>query len=412
MQQLTDKQKKERKFLLALPILTLPFLCLAFWAMGGGSGEPSIGEQQQGLNMTLPEAQVESPALTKLESYEQAEVKASKVREQRRMDPFAESAIEEEDASPRFIVPIGQESRLQETENEVQEKMFTLEKLLNQPDVQQKPAVQVIGSVETEEPGKLSDSADPDLQRLEALMASVTGPGLEDPEMERIDAMLDKLLDVQHPQRVHERMSQTNDQERKPVFAVSLDQDDPQADSPKESVYSGRERNGFYSLESETPLSFARVRPAIAAQVTKDQEVVTGASIEMELTQSMFIDGVEFSAGTPITGVCTLDGERLTIAVRSIRSGNLIVPVDLEVVDLDALPGIKIPNAITRDAVKQGAGEGIQSMNRIGMSSSWEAQASMAGMETVKGILSKKAKLVKVMVKAGHPLLLSDQSVN
>ena len=377
MQQLTDKQNKERKFLLALPLLTLPFLCLAFWAMGGGTVEPSVGEQHKGLNMTLPEAQVESPALTKLESYEQAEVKASKVREQRRMDPFAESAIEEDDASPRFLVPIGQETTLQDTENEVQEKLLVLEELFRQTDVPQEPAVQEIASVEAEVPVPRSASVDPDLQRLEALMASVKAPEMADPEMERIDAMLDKLLDVQHPQRVHERLLEINDQEGKPVFAVSLGQDGPQVDTPKESAYAGRERNGFYSLESETPLSFARVRPAIAAQVTKDQEVVTGASIEMELTQSMFIDGVEFSAGTPITGVCTLDGERLTIAVQSIRSGNLIVPVDLEVVDLDALPGIKIPNAITRDAVILLGGAGLHGRN--GNSKRYPVQKSKAG---------------------------------
>lgn len=412
MQQLTEKQKKERKFLLALPILTLPFLCLAFWAMGGGTGEPGIDEQQKGLNMMLPEAQVEPLAMNKLESYEQAEKRASQVREQRRMDPFAGSSTEKEDTSHRSTAHTGQESTLQETENEVQEKLFTLENLLNQPDIQQEPVGQEIVSLESEAPGQGSVSGDPDLQRLEAMMASVIAPEMEDPEMERIDSILDKLLDVQHPQRVHERMSQTNEREGEAVFSVSLDKDNPQAEYFEEPAYPQRERNGFYSLDSDKQQSFATIRPAIAAQVTKDQEVVTGASIEMELTQSIFIDGVEFLAGTPVTGVCTLNGERLNIEVQRIRSGNLIIPVDLNVVDLDALPGIKIPNAITRDAVKQGAGDGIQSMNMMGMPSSWEAQASMAGMETVKGILSKKAKLVKVTVKAGHPLLLTDLSGN
>ncbi|MEB2785496.1 conjugative transposon protein TraM [Algoriphagus persicinus] len=413
MKQLTEKQKKERKFLLALPILALPFLCLAFWAMGGGTGDPtSIDKQQKGLNMTLPEAQVESRPLNKLESYEQAEKRASQVREQRRMDPFVASSTEKEDTSHRSTAHTGQESTLRETENEVQEKLFALEKLLNQPNVQQEPEGQEIVSDESEALGQEVTSGDPDLQRLEALMASAIEPEMEDPEMERIDSMLDKLLDVQHPQRVHERMSQTNEQEGEAVFSVSLNRDDPQAEYFDEPAYPQRERNGFYSLDTDKQQSFATIRPAISAQVTKDQEVVTGASIEMELTQSVFIDGVEFLAGTSITGVCTLNGERLNIEVKRIRSGNLIIPVNLNVVDLDALPGIKIPNAITRDAVKQGAGDGIQSMNMMGMSSSWEAQASMAGMETVKGILSKKAKLVKVTVKAGHPLLLTDLSGN
>lgn len=411
MQKPTEKQKKKRKFLLALPILTLPFLCLAFWAMGGGTGEHTgIAELQQGLNMTLPEAQIESYSLNKLEAYEQAEKKASQVREQRRMDPFADSSTEKQDTSRRFTAGSG--NTLQETENEVQEKLFTLERLLNQPDIQQEPVGQGIASVVTTEPRQADRIDDPELQRLEAMMASLIEPEMEDPEMERIDSMLDKLLDVQHPQRVHERLSQKNALEREGTYSIHLDRDIPQEENFKESANLQIGRNGFYTLDSDRQQSFATIRPAISAQVTIDQQVVTGASIEMELTQAVFIEGMEFVAGTRVTGVCNLNGERLNIEVSSIRSDNLIIPVSLQAVDLDALSGIKIPNAITRDAVKQGAGDGVQSMNMMGMSSSWEAQASMAGMETVKGILSKKAKLVKVTVKAGHPLLLADMSGN
>lgn len=413
MQQLSEKQKKERKFLLALPILTLPFLCLGFWALGGGTGiSTGMEAQQEGLNMSLPEAQIETHALNKLESYEQAEKQASKIREQRRMDPFSYNSTEKRDTLDFFATDSGRESALQQTEVQVHQKLVELEKLLSQPDIKQEPVKQEMTSVGIRELPQANVLGDPDMQRLEAMMTSVVEPEMEDPEMERIDSILDKLLDVQHPQRVHERLLKTNALEREGAYSVCLDRDIPQEENFKESANLERERNGFYSLGSDRQQSFATIQPAISAQVTKDQEVVTGASIEMELTQPVFIEGVEFLAGTRVTGVCSLNGERLNIEVKRIRSGNLIVPVNLKVVDLDALPGIRIPNAITRDAVKQGADDGIQDMNMMAMSPSWEAQASMAGMETVKGILSKKAKLVKVTVKAGHPLLLVDQSNN
>lgn len=413
MQQLSEKQKKERKFLLAFPMLTLPFLCLGFWALGGGTGiSTGMEAQQEGLNMTLPQAQIESESLNKLESYEQAEKQALKIREQRRMDPFSDTSPDKRDTLHSFAAELESESSIQQTEYQVQQKLVELEKLLSQPDKEQKPNGQEMASVEIRELPQANVSDDPEMQRLESLMASVIQPEMEDPEMERIDSMLDKLLDVQHPQRVHDRMSLENQVEREAVFSVSLNPNSPQPMEVEESIYMEKERNGFYSLDSDRQQSFATIQPAISVQVTNDQEVVTGASIEMELTQSIFIDGVEFLSGTPITGICSLDGERLNIAVRNIRSGNLIIPVSMKAMDLDALPGIKIPNAITRDAVKQGAGDRIQSMNMMGMSSSWEAQASMAGMETVKGILSNKAKLVKVTVKAGHPLLLVDNSGN
>lgn len=410
MKQITEKQKRERKFLIALPLLTLPFLCLTFWVLGGGKGVEQR-EQQKGLNMMLPEARIEATSPDKMESYKQAERKASQVREQIRMDPFANDLPEKVDTLLNF--PLGSEHKntLLETENAVQEKLADLQKLITQPELNE---VHVVEKKQPLEGGIRQEAVlvDPDLKRLESMMSAVIAPEMKDPEMERIDSMLDKLLDVQHPQRVQERLSQANVLEREAVFAVSLDRGAPQAKDFYESVYPNREQNGFYGLENEREMPFSTILPAISAQVTIDQEVVSGASIELELTQSVFIQGIEFPKGTRVTGMCSLNGERLNIEVASIRSDNLIIPVSLQAIDLDALPGIKIPNAITRDAVKQGAGDGMQSLNAMGMSSSWEAQASMAGMETIKGIISKKAKLVKVTVKAGHPLLLANLSGN
>ena len=409
MKQTTEKQKRERKFLIALPLLTLPFLCLTFWVLGGGKGVQQ-SEQQIGLNMMLPEARIEATSLDKMESYKQAERKASQVREQIRMDPFANDLPVKVDTLLNFPLGYEQKNTLLETENAVQEKLADLQKLITQPELNEE-------LVEEKLPmeGGISQEAvlvDADLNRLESMMSAVIAPEMKDPEMERIDSMLDKLLDVQHPQRVQERLSKAKALKREAAFAVSLDRDVSQVEGFFESGYPNREQNGFYGLDSERKTPFSTILPAITAQVTTDQEVVSGASIELELTQTVFIQGVEFPKGTRVTGICSLNGERLNIEVASIRLDNLIIPVSLQAIDLDALAGIKIPNAITRDAVKQGAGDGIQSLNAMGMSSSWEAQASMAGMETIKGIISKKAKLVKVTVKAGHPLLLADLSGN
>lgn len=410
MKQITEKQKRERKFLIALPLLTLPFLCLTFWVLGGGKGVEQR-EQQKGLNMILPEARIEATSLDKMESYKQAERKASQVREQIRMDPFANDLPEKVDTLLNF--PLGSEHKntLLETENAVQEKLADLQKLIAQPELNEVFAGKENQPIER----GISQEAvlvDPDLKRLESMMSAVIEPEMKDPEMERIDSMLDKLLDVQHPQRVQKRLSKAKALERKALFAVSLDREVPQAEGLYGSGNPDGEQNGFYGLDSERKTPFSTILPAISAQVTTDQEVVSGASIELELTQPVFIEGIEFPKGTRVTGMCSLNGERLNIEVASIRSDNLIIPVSLQAIDLDALAGIKIPNAITRDAVKQGAGDGIQSLNAMGMSPSWEAQASMAGMETIKGIISKKAKLVKVTVKAGHPLLLADLSGN
>jgi hypothetical protein len=76
---------------------------------------------------------------------------------------------------------------------------------------------------------------------------------------------------------------------------------------------------------------------------------------------------------------------------------------------MDGQEGIRVPGAITRDAAKEGADQAVQSLQLMDMNPSLASQAAGAGIETIKGLLGKKAKLVRVTVKAGYPVLLVDQ---
>jgi hypothetical protein len=106
-----------------------------------------------------------------------------------------------------------------------------------------------------------------------------------------------------------------------------------------------------------------------------------------------------------------LNNERLEIEVNSIRNGNSLFPVKLEVYDMDGLPGIHIPGAITRDVAKQSADNGLQLMELTSVDPSLKAQAATAGINTVKSLMSRKVKQVKVLVKAGYKVLLRDKNV-
>ena len=50
---------RNRKFLMVLPLLVLPFLTMAFWALGGGKGSrnlTAVQDAQKGFNTELPQA--------------------------------------------------------------------------------------------------------------------------------------------------------------------------------------------------------------------------------------------------------------------------------------------------------------------------------------------------------------------
>jgi hypothetical protein len=93
-----------------------------------------------------------------------------------------------------------------------------------------------------------------------------------------------------------------------------------------------------------------------------------------------------------------------------VRYGQNIFPVSLSVYDMDGLAGIYIPGAITRDVAKQTGDEAIQGIGLTTLDPSLGAQAASAGIQAAKTLISKKVKLVRVVVKAGYQVLLKDDN--
>ena len=207
---------------------------------------------------------------------------------------------------------------------------------------------------------------------------------------------MDKILDVQHPSRVKERMKEKSMQQSSNALAVSaISSDDTTA-------------KGFYSLDNRID---AKQSNAIEAVVNENQVLVNGAVIKLRLLQDVFVSNQKIPAGTFVFGIVGLNGERLEIEINSIRSGSSLYNVKMEVHDMDGLAGIHIPGAITRDVAKQSADNSLQMMELTTLDPSLKAQATAAGISTAKSLLSRKVKLVKVMVKAGYKVLLKDKSI-
>src|SRR5687768_9655109 len=82
---------RKRKFLLVLPLLILPFITLAFWALGGGqsSNENVAQVSSKGLNMELPEPYLkDDESFDKLSYYEKAASDSAKLEQLMRSDPY------------------------------------------------------------------------------------------------------------------------------------------------------------------------------------------------------------------------------------------------------------------------------------------------------------------------------------
>ena len=87
---------RQRKMMLVLPVLIIPFLTMGFWALGGGQGQAknNPADNRKGLNLELPDANLKDDKnADKLSFYNEADADSLKRDELLRIDPYYKDSI-------------------------------------------------------------------------------------------------------------------------------------------------------------------------------------------------------------------------------------------------------------------------------------------------------------------------------
>jgi conjugative transposon TraM protein len=436
---LSAKQERQRKFLLVLPVLVLPFVTFLLWSVGILGSTPAKAQDnpvQHGLNKQLPNARIkEEKGWNKLNFYEQADKDSAKYKEQLKSDHYFNlPSLDTGKMIPMPPNPYGNHQPNYDpspkstgnykdpNEEKVNRKLAELNKALNQSAVTSRP---VATDYKMSATSPITSVNSKDVDRLERLLQFLNQKDTgSDPEMQQLNGMMDKIMDIQHPERVQEKIREQSGKNKQAVFPVTANREadnisllqtghennktpDTAAVQRKDSTLAVTSvSNAFYSLDNNS--NNDEQQNAIQAVVQETQTLVSGATIKLRLTDDVYINGVLIPKDNFVYGMASLNGERLHISISTIRYQNNILPVALSVYDMDGLAGIYIPGAITRDVAKQSADEATQSIGLTTMDPSLGAQAASAGIQAAKTLISKKVKLVKVTVKAGYQVLLRD----
>ncbi len=417
-----EREKKairQRRFLVVLPVLVIPFLTAIFWALGGGKSEASEKGKEEpiGFNLKLPDAsEKDDKIMDKMGYYDKAKQDSLKFQELVKNDPnYREIPSNTNETDFGYYNGHSSYNGLNTSlngrygnnpnEQQIYRKLEELNGVLNANGSN----ISENNHVSSFNPAKVATSPvnTNDVDRLEKMMQMMNQSNGEDPEMQQLNGMLERILDIQHPDRVQDRLRKNKEVKKGQVYPVV---------NPKQTVTTsvlesikGNKNNGdgaFFSLEEAEA---DNQQNAIKAVVHENQTLVNGSTIKLRLVNDVQVNGITIPKGNFIFGVASLSGERLGISIENIRFGNSIFPVELTVFDLDGLDGIYIPGAITRDVAKQSADRSLQTVGLTSLDPSWEMQAAGAGVEAAKSLLSKKVKLVKVTVKAGYQVLLRDE---
>lgn len=422
VKEMSQKAKQKRKFLLMLPILVIPFLTAGLLVTGViKDSQAHATSKEQGFNFKLPNAKIDDKPMDKLAYYERAKLDSLKRNELYAHDPYYQK-------SPSMTItsngipgsafssnlspyPTSGNIHYQDpNEARVYEKLGALNRVLDQ-------SVQPEGKIDNHYPNaqRPGSGINPlDVDRLEQMMKMMqSSESGDDPETQQLNSMLERILDIQHPERVQQKIKEHSDKKRGLVFPV---QSAPKKDrisvlskaNLKDSLFEA-EGNGFYGL-NEDGVSLVEDQNAIEAVIHENQTLVNGSTVKLRLLGDINVNGVVIPKDQFVFGSVQLSGERLMVSIKGIRYEKSLYPVKLSVFDIDGMDGIYVPGAITRDVAKQSADRSIQSIGMSAFDQSLGVQAAGAGIEAAKTLLSKKIKLIKVMVKAGYRVLLRDDN--
>lgn len=416
--------QEHQKLSFFAPVPVVFCLLLVFHGLGGGkdAAQAAIVAIPAGVNKNLPSAKADSNAKAqdKMQLYAKASEDSARLREQQKQDPYAAVYPMVADSMkrniPAGVVPQGLAKMHTSIDQRQLAANATAEKVLEK-------VAELRGQLHTSEPGRgRTPAVVPGMgqDRFSAL-----SEGLEanrkiarDPEMERIDAMLDKLIRIQHPDLVVQDTGRSSAPGRVfvlggPGTASSVGSDEKGLDAATANAQgdgASDEAAGFIEIgEEDRPDTAGHSRElALEAVIDGDQTVTSGTTIALRLTKTSLLDGIAVPPGQLLYGQASINGERLMVHVSSLRLGDLVLPVSIQVYDLDGLPGIRVPGAMTREVSKESASEAMSGLGLASMDPSLTGQAANAGLQLAKSLTSKKIRAVRVTLPAGYKVLLKN----
>lgn len=419
------KRTKKQKLLILLPVFLIGIAGLIFAGINllkTTPDSPPKTETKSALNTHLPSPELPVKQKNKLEIYMEAARDSAKRQAEWEKDPNSKRFY---DPAPPEVAKLGEHTHvghakaridpssstdnMDPNEKKVNDRLQKLYTALDQSNTTTKqekiPMVKSVSSLEAVSP------TSPETERLEKLLQEARRPDtVSDPNLDRVEKVLDKVLEIQHPERTTAHPETTQSYPSPTVYSVTTNPTDSGA---IEIPYNGPDEsgpNGFFGLEQEQDTEAAPKTTTIQAVVPDDQVLQSGSTIKLRLMQDIFVGGHRIPANNFIYGTCAVTNQRLQIQLTSVVSNNEIFPIALKVYDLDGMEGIFVPGAVTRDVTKEGFSQGVSGMGLTSFSTSLGAQATAAGIETAKNLISKKVKAVIVTVRAGHRVLLQPAS--
>ena len=172
--------------------------------------------------------------------------------------------------------------------------------------------------------------------------------------------------------------------------------------------YSKPRNMGFITAAGQEGV---REKNGIKACVYQTIKLSDGKEMQLRLLEPMRAGNILIPANTILTGSAKISGERLQVTIISIQYADNVIPVEMDVYDLDGLRGFSAPGSDEMNAAKEiAANMGTSMGSSITITDDAGSQlAADLGRSAIQGLsqyVSKKMRKVEVTLKANHQVLL------
>ena len=417
--ELTPQAMQKRKKLIIFPLMILAFIVSLWFIFAPSSKKEEREDKLGGFNPELPLPNQDEIISDQKKAYEQEQLKRNREERMRTLEDFGFSNEKEDDFSETnddLIADYNQReqpnrksngnSSIQSSANRYREINQQLDNFYEEPtyDISKDELFDRITELEmrVRESESTQSSTDDQLELLEKsyeLAAKYINNGQAQTDVAKAIPALE---------------TNSNHQKTKVLSVKSVDENivsrlqQPISDSLLLTEYSQPRNSTFY-----TPTQSIQSvhKNTILASIHENQTVMNGQNVRLRLLEPLQADQIVIPKNTLITGIASIQQERLDIKIVSIAYNGIILPVDLSVYDTDGQKGLASPNTLEMQSLTEGAaniGSGLGSsftVNR-GAGSAIVSELTRGVLQGGSQYLSKKLRTAKVSLKADYQVML------
>ncbi len=415
--ELTPQEIQKRKKMLVYPLFVLLFIG-AMWLIFAPSGDKDE-QKVNGFNPELPVPKDDDIVGDKRTAYEREAMRNKEENKRRSLQDFAFMLGEEEERKAQ----VDTESQVAVVDNYNYSNSSR-----NTPAIQSSAQAyqnvnRQLGAWYEEPVTKADDRAQLEMeQRIEELERQLAEKSEADKQLELIEksyAIAAKYMPNAQGQVATDgkqvQAEGNNNRQKivpKPVSQVSHSVVSllaaPMDNDEFLEQYSKPRNMGFITAAGDEAITD---KNSIRASVYRTVTISNGKELQLRLLEPMRAGRILIPANTVLTGSAKIGGERLHIIITSIQYADNVIPVEIEVYDMDGMQGIFVPNSDEVTAMKEiAANMGTSMGSSITITDDAGSQlAADLGRSLIQGTsqyFSKKMREVKVTLKAGYKVLL------